>query len=153
MVEAKNKKISTKYVYGNVAYDLEPEIEPKIEKKIKKKNKNSYKFKLIGKIIIISILSFLLVYRFTIVMKLTYDIRNIKTQISEINNNNENIKINLANMNNIWDIEKEAVGKLGMVIPNAAQIKYVSVKPLTLASEKYSQSAFQMIQRLLGLIY
>lgn len=155
MEEAKNRKYQTKYMYGSVAYDLEPEVQSKIKTKAKsgKKNKASYKLKLMGTILVVFLLSFLLVYRFTLVMKLTYDIRNLKTQITEVNNDNENIKIQLAQMNNIKLIEKIAIEKGGMVVPDATQIKYVSVKPLTVASEKYSQSAFQMIQRLLGLIY
>jgi hypothetical protein len=155
LVEAKNKKIPSSYVYGNVAFDLEQDIEPIIEKKINRqpKSENSHKFKLIGKIIVISILSFLLVYRFTIVMKDTYDIRSLQTQINATNGENENIRIDLANLNNIKTIESIAVGKRGMVIPDSSQIKYLSVKPLTLSSDKLSPSAFQMIQRLLGLIY
>lgn len=155
MVEVKNKKNRTNYVYGNVAYDLEPQQQPKIEKKVKKQKKNnaSRKLKLIGKLIVISVLSFLLVYRFTMVMKLTYDIRNLKTQITELKGTNENIKMEIAETNNIKVIEKLAVEKDGMIVPDSSQIKYVDVKPLTIASEKYSPSAFQMIQRLLGLIY
>lgn len=155
MVVAKNKKASTKYIYGNVAYDLEPEISRNVEKKVVKsiKNKNSHKFKLMGKIVVIFVLSFILVCRFTMVMNLTYNIRNIKTQIGQINNENENIKISIAQINNIKSIEKIAVGKDGMVVPDRSHIMYVSVKPLTLSSEKYSQSSLRMVQRLLGLIY
>lgn len=157
MVEAKNKKISSKYVYGSVAYDLEPVVQPQIEiqRKIKKNNKhkNAIKLSLMARIIIVSVLSFMLVYRFTMVMKLTYDIRDLKTQIVQINNDNENVKIDLAEKNNIMGIEKIAVEKCGMIIPEPSQIKYISVRPLTKSSDKYSASAFQMIQRLLGLIY
>lgn len=155
MVVAKNKKVSTKYIYGNVAYDLEPEISPVIKKKAVKKRKtnNSHKFKLMGKIVVVFVLSFLLVYRFTMVMNLTYNIRNIKTEMSQINNENENLKINIAGINNIKNIEKIAVEKDGMVVPDRSHIRYVSVKPLTLSSEKYSQSSLRMVQRLLGLIY
>lgn len=152
---AKNNNTSSKYIYGNVAYDLEPSVSPGIEKNVKRnvRKNNSHKFKLMGKIVIIFMLSFLLVYRFTLVMKLTYDIRDTKTLISQLIDNNENIKIDLAEVNNIKNIENVAVDKEGMIVPDSNHIMYVSVKPLTLSSEKYSQSAFQMVQRLLGLIY
>lgn len=154
MVVAKKDEVSTKYIYGSVAYDLEPAIIPEIEEKVVKvrKSQAGIKLKLMGRVIVFFVLTFLLVYRFTMVMKITYDIRSSKTQIGLLNNVNENIKIELAKMNNIKYIEKVAVSR-GMIVPNPNQIRYVCVNPLTLSSGKYSQSAFQMIQRLLGLIY
>lgn len=153
MVEA-NKKTSG-YVYGSTAYEIAPDIKPRrVVKPVKRaKTKATNKFKLMGRIIIVFVLSFLLVYRFTLVMKLTYDIRDTKAQITAVNNDNENIRIELATLNNIKVIEKTAVEKCGMVVPTAAEIKYVSVKPLTLSTEKYDQNTYQMIQKLLGLIY
>jgi hypothetical protein len=155
LVEAKIKNPQVKYIHGSVAYDLAPEINPNITKKHKivKKNNNLYKYKTIGKIIVIFILSFLLVYRFTMIMNKTYEIRNTQTQINTFNESNENIKISLAQMDNIKNIEKIAIEKRGMIVPDNKNIMYISVKPLTASSEKYTQNAFHMVQRLLGLIY
>ena len=155
MVEAKIKKPQTKYVHGSVAYHLEPEISPKIVKKIRKvkKNKNLNKYKTVGKIVTIFVIALLLVCRFTMIMSTTYEIRNTKTQISQLNGDNENIRIVLAQNNNIKNIEKIATEERGMIVPDSKNIMYISVKPLTLSSGKYTQSAFQMVQRLMGLIY
>jgi hypothetical protein len=155
LVEAKNKKPQTKYIHGSVAYELEPEINPKIVKKVKKarKNKNLHKYNTVGKLLIIFVLAFLLVYRFTMIMSRTYEIRDTKTQISQLNGDNENIRIGLAEKNNIKSVEEIATQKRGMIVPDSKNIMYISVKPLTLSSGKYNQSAFQAVQRLLGLIY
>jgi hypothetical protein len=147
------KKRSSKYIYGSVAYDIEPVIQPKRVKQPAKRTKPTKKFKLMGRIIIIFMLSFLLVYRFTLVMKLTYDIRATKAQITQLNNDNGNIRIDLAQLNNIKQIEKDAVDKCGMVIPTKDDIKYINVKPLTVAPQKYDENSYKMIQKLLGLIY
>jgi cell division protein FtsL len=154
--EVKTKYNSSKYVYGNVAYDIEEEIAPRIKKNTSNKKKTSREFsklQMVGKIIVVFALSFLLVYRFAIILELTYDIRNIKTEIASVIDTNENIKIDLAGKNNLRDIEKIAVGKRGMIVPEQNQIQYVCVKPLTPTMDKYSPSAFQMMQRLLVLIY
>ena len=152
MVEA-NKKTGN-YTYGSVAYDIEPEIRRKqqVHKQNSKKS-NKKKFILMGRIFVVFVLSFLLVYRFTLVMKLTYEIRNVKTQIAQINNNNENLRIDLAVFSNIKTIEKTAVDKCGMIVPPISDVKYVDVTPLTLSDEKYDKSTYQMIQKLLGLLY
>jgi cell division protein FtsL len=154
--EVKTKYNNSKYVYGNVAYDLEQEIAPKIKKNTSNNKKTTKKFsklKMVSKIIVVFALSFVLVYRFAIILELTYDIRNVKTEIASVIDANENIKIDLAEKNNLKDIEKVAVGNRGMIIPEQNQIQYVCVKPLTPTTDKYSPSAFQMMQRLLGLIY
>lgn len=156
MEEVKTNYKPSKYVYGNVAYDIETEISPKIKKNTSNKKKTTKKYsklKMVSKIIVVFALSFLLVYRFAIILELTYDIRNVKTEIASVIDANENIKIDLAEKNNLRDIEKVAVEKRGMIVPVQNQIQYVCVKPLTPTMDKYSPSAFQMMQRLLGLIY
>lgn len=153
MVEANKKEV--KYIYGNVAYDIEPAPKKRSTTKVvpKKKTAPTIRLKLMARILMIFMLSFLLVFRFALVMQLTEDIRTAKAQISTLSNSNDDIRIQLAQANNLRKIDTVAVKSCGMVAPTQSDIVYVSVKPLTAATERYSQNTYQMIQKVLGLIY
>jgi cell division protein FtsL len=155
----KNKKYSRNYMYGSTAYDLQPEInKEKKQKNVKKPRKNSKaKFKLMGSVIAISFLSLFILTRFASIVKLTYDVRSIKSEIRKVQEENDNIKVEMAKLNNIKSIEKMAVGKLGMVVPDKKQVVYIDVKPLTSLKEnkelKTASEAGKVVQKIFGLIH
>lgn len=157
MVMVKNKKSAKPYTYGNVAYDIQPEKESNRKRKAQKSKKPNTalraKLKIIGMVGILFIFSFLTISRFTVIISMSADVRGIKKQITNIQKENENIKVELANLDNIRKIEDYAVNKYGMVVPEKNQIVFVDVKPLTNSSEETKFTAFQTIQKLLGLIY
>lgn len=129
----KNKKPSKNYVYGSVAYKIQPEIsdEKKPIKKRKTKSRVKIKLKMVRRVLIIGIISFLTLTRFASMIKLTYDIRTVKSDIKKVQETNENTRVQMAKMNNIKSLEATAVSKFGMVIPEKNQIVYIDVKPLT----------------------
>lgn len=155
----KNKKYPKNYVYGNVAYNLEPEINPR-RKQIKRKktnNKVKIKRKMVVSIVLIACISLLALSRFASVIKLTYDIRGIKSEIKTLQEANENIRVQIAKKSNIKSIEETAVNELGMVIPDKSQIVYIDVKPLTSlagrSNEGEKTAANQFVQKIIGLLH
>lgn len=155
----KNKKQSKNYVYGNVAYDIQPEIkkEKKPIKKTKTKNKAKVKLKMVRGIFIISVISFLTLTRFASMIRLTYDIRAVKSDIKKIQETNENTRVQMAKLSNIKGLEETALGKLGMIIPDKNQVVYIDVKPLTSSTEQLKEgkktAANEFIQKIFGLIH
>lgn len=159
MVMVKNKKNSKPYVYGNTAYDIHPEKKqevknkPRKKKKIKQNKDLKIKLKVISTIGLVFLLSFLTISRFTVIMSMSADIRDIKSEIKKVQKENENIKVDLARMDNIRNIEHVAMNQYGMVVPQRDEVIYIDVKPLVASNEKPQVTAFQTIQKLLGLIY
>lgn len=133
LVVEKNKKNYGNYTYGSVAYDLEPKVlkEKKTVKQKKNKSNAKNKLKLIFTIGILASCSFIILARYASITKMTYNIRGIKSDISKMQNQNENISVEIAKQNNIKSIETAAVGQYGMVMPENKDVVYVDVKPLT----------------------
>lgn len=155
----KNKKYSKNYVYGSVAYDIQPEIkrEKKPVKRVKTRNKAKIKLKMVGSIMVIAVISLLTLTRFASIIRLTYDIRTAKSDIKKVQETNENTRVQMAKASNIKSIEETAVNKLGMVIPDKSQIVYIDVKPLTSIVEQSKTgtetAASEVIQKLFALIH
>ncbi len=155
----KSKKHSENYMYGSVAYDIQPEIknEKKPIKRRKQKNRVKIKLKMVESIFIIALISILTLSRFASIIKLTYDIRTVKSEIKKVQEANENTRVQMAKMSNIKSIEETAVSKLGMVIPNKNQVVYIDVKPLTSLNDQSKEgtktAANEFIQKIIGLIH
>lgn len=155
----KNDKYQKHYTYGNVAYELQPQIEheEKIKKQPKKDTKAELKvkFKLMGLVAVLTVFSFLLLCRFAQINTLTAKIRTVKNDIKVAQKENENLEVQIARIDNIKDIESKAVGKYGMIIPDRSAIVYVDVKQLALNEDQNDKkaTAYETVQRLLGLIY
>lgn len=153
----KNKKYSSNtYTYGNVAYDYEPEIKKKVKspKVPRTKKKANSKLKLIKMIVIVFVMAFMVTVRFTAIMNINSDIRQLKTDIKTVQQDNENIKVEIAKLNNIRNLEKLAVEKEGMRVPSANEVFYVDVKPLTLSTDtKKTETTLSLIKQLFGALY
>lgn len=154
-----NNKYSNTYTHGNVAYEIAPEIHVKKKKNTKKARKTQssakakQKLKLLFGITAVAVLSFLVLCRYTIIMGMTSDVRKVKSEIKQVQKNNDNTIVEIAKYNNVKNIMQVAVEKHGMVSPEKDSIVYVDVKPLTLINEKTETSSVSFIQRVLGLMY
>lgn len=154
---SKNPRNKSNYVYGNVAYDIQPEIkhEKKPVKRKKANNKVKLKLKVVGSIMVVAFISLLTLTRFASMIRLTYDIREVKSDIKKVQEENENTKVQIARMSSIKGIEETAVNKLGMVIPDKGQIVYMEVEPLTALTEEHEEgrrtALNDFVQRIFGL--
>lgn len=154
---SKNPRNRSGYVYGNVAYDIQPEIKQE-RKPVKRKKTNSkvkLKLKVVGSIMVVAFISLLTLTRFASMIRLTYDIREVKSDIKKVQEENENTKVQIAKTNSIKGLEETAVNKLGMVIPDKGQIVYMEVEPLTALAEKPEEgkktALNDFVQRIFGL--
>lgn len=150
----KNEKRSYNYTYGNTAYELQPEIVKKEKKKASRRPKKNTKKKLkvMSMIGVVCIFSFLSLARFSAIINLQGNIRFVKSEISKIQKENENLEVDIAESNNIKAVQEVAVNNYKMVYPENSDIVYVDVNPLTLPDDNEKKSAFQFVQRLLGLL-
>lgn len=154
LVVEKNKKNYGNYTYGSVAYDLEPKVvkEKKVVKQKAKKRNVKNKLKLMVSIVIITICSFGILTRYAAITKKTYNIRSIKSDISKMQKQNENISVDIAKQNNIRSIETVAVGQYGMVMPENNSLVYVDVKPLTPLKAETPTNSNSFFHKILGFI-
>lgn len=151
------------YIYGSTAYDYEkpkksikdkkPIEKPKVKKK--KSNKNKAKLKLMLSVSVVFLMAFITVGRYTAILTLSSDIRDQKQEVQNIQKDNQNVKVELAKLNNTKDIEQEAINKHKMTYPTKENTIFISVAPLKSESpkDKQTESALTTMQRILGLIY
>lgn len=156
----KNKKQSDRYIYGSVAYNIQPEIEEEkkpVRGKRKKPNENAkMKLKVMGSVLVFACLSLFVLSRSATSIKLTYSIRETKTKIKQTQEANENIRVNIAKKSNIKKVEEVAVNKLQMIIPAKTQVIYLDIKPLVAIDSKENgndeAASTGIIQKLIGLL-
>lgn len=134
MLEGKNR------FSGNTV--LKPQYEPQIEKdKDKEKEKKEQykrnkkvqqkllkkKFKTLRNIIIVFILGITLVARYGILYGMQKELTNINSEISEVEKESENLKVELVHYSNLSNIEKVAGQNLKMVPPNKDSAIYTDL--------------------------
>jgi cell division protein FtsL len=142
------------YTYGNLAYEMPEEKKEKQKISSPKKTRPSAKLKLraITYVLAIFSLSFLVLLRFSYIYKINSDIRAVKQELKVAENNNENVRVEIAKLNNIKSIEDAAL-KAGMIVPDKANIRYVKTKPLTAVQQEPEPHTDSLMQRLFGIIF
>jgi len=144
------------YVQGSVVYKLKEDN--KVEKKTQnkpRKNKQSKKlFKFVLKVLFVSFFSFIILARFYNIIKLNAEIRNLKKEIKLVQDENDNLRVEIAKFNTLKNIDKLAVQKYGMIVPHPSDVYYVDVTPLNVAKDEENNKKINLsfIYRLLGLI-
>ncbi|WP_027308726.1 hypothetical protein [Caloramator sp. ALD01] len=154
MVMASNKN---RYkTQGNVAYKVEVNEKnkvKKVEKPKKSTNKNiKVKLKVLRFILFTFALSIFTLSRFVLIYNMNTELRELKSQVAQVQKENQNLQVSLAVKNNIKKIEGEAVKKYNMVNPKAEEVKYVDVKMLSSAEDK-KVTAYKLFQKFVGFIH
>ncbi|MDU6877397.1 cell division protein FtsL [Clostridium tepidum] len=132
MLEEKNR------FNGNTV--LKPQYEPQIEKDNKKDKKEQYKknkkiqqklvkkkIKTLQNIIIAFILGVILVARYGMLYSMQKELSNINSEISKVEKESENLKVELVHHSNLSNIEKIAGEKLKMVPSNKESAIYADL--------------------------
>ena len=106
-----------------------------------KKNINK-KIIVMRNIMIAFIVGITLVGRYCIIYNLQSELNTTKQNITALNKENENLKVDLVKYNNIQYIEDVAVNKLGMVTPDRNHAIYanISKNSIITAESKNSES-------------
>lgn len=121
------------YVKGSTA--LAPEIQPNEKKKkdnkrekqllVKEKNKSAKnKLKIIRNISLTFLIGVTLIGRYSKIYNLQKQLNTINGDITMLNKDNENLKVELVKFSNIQYVEDIATKKLGMVRPTKDSIIY-----------------------------
>ncbi|MFL0195515.1 hypothetical protein ACJDU8_08040 [Clostridium sp. WILCCON 0269] len=78
----------------------------------------------------------ILVYRYSIIYDMQTELNSVEVNISEVNRQNENLKVDLVKYNNLQYIENSAINKLHMVVPNQANAAYVNLDKQTIKTQE-----------------
>ena len=68
-----------------------------------------------------------LMYRYSVISELKYDINTINREIDEIGNQKKEIQVKLEQSNRSDVIEKIAMEQLGMIYPSEENIVYIEI--------------------------
>lgn len=101
-----------------------------VEKKQVKKNnskKVKSKFIIIRNIVMAFIIGIVLVGRYCAIYNMQKQLNTTKTNITELNKQNDNLKVELVKYNNIQYIEETAVSKLKMVAPDKNKAVFCNI--------------------------
>ena len=80
----------------------------------------------IARLIVIALLVFLPLYRFSVITESQYRLEKLKSEIKDIDMQNERLKVEIANLKSIARIEDIAKNKLNMKEPENQQIIYLN---------------------------
>lgn len=127
------------YIQGNTV--LQPEYIPyedervlkeeikreRLKKRRKAKQRLKRKVKIIRNISLCFIVGLIFVGRYGVIYNMQMELNSTKTNINEINRENENLKVELVKYNNLQHIEDTAVNKLQMIRPDKSAAVYTNL--------------------------
>ncbi|EDS77816.1 hypothetical protein [Clostridium massiliodielmoense] len=95
-----------------------------------------------------------LVYRYSLIYNMEKDIIDVKKQISNVNAENENLKIGLLKYDNIKLIEEKCEKELSMVPKSSTNVQYIDLnknnfKDISVSEEKTKNNIFKKIKEIL----
>lgn len=118
--------------------EKEKEEKKKRYKQINRRIKN--KLKIIRNIALIFTIGITLVARYSIIYDMQRELNSIKSNINNINKENENLRVELVKYSNIMQIEDIAINKLHMVKPDKSMAVYTDLsKEIVQSTEKKKQ--------------
>ncbi len=138
-----------KYVNGTSAvktervhYDVYEENKLLKEKK-KFKSNRKLKVKLFFGIITVFVMFAFITYRFSLITDLNYRVNKANIQYNNLKNENQILKVDIKSTTDLEKIKEIAESKLGMQMPDKAQVVYVNVpeRDYTDVSSDYAKSS------------
>jgi len=105
------------------------------KKKIKKINrKTKSKALFIRNIFLAFIIGLTLIGRYSAIYNMQQQLNSVKSNINEMNKENDNLKVELVKYNNLHYIEDVATNKLHMISPNRNDAIYANISKETIIS-------------------
>ncbi|SHH38133.1 hypothetical protein SAMN02745207_00948 [Clostridium grantii DSM 8605] len=119
------------------------ELEEFKRKQLRKKlqQERLTKTKVVASFILTFTLGLSSVYRYSTINKLQKNIGDIKTEISRIDAENEDLKINLLQYKKVAFIEDYAINELEMVIPSSANRTFVNLEKNNFIDEQKDENS------------
>lgn len=126
----------------------------KEHQRINKEKSINKKVVILRNIALLFIVGLTLVYRYSIIFNMEKDILDVKKQISNINAENESLRINLLKYNDINLLEEEAFKNLNMIPKSRVNDIYIDLdknnfKNNIQEGEKESDNLFSKIKKIL----
>lgn len=130
------------YVYGTAAEKIEYDVYQhnevlKNKKKIRTNNKT--KVKVVFTLLLIFAMFSLIMYRYSMITELNYDIAKTEKNYDKIKDENARLLVQIENETDLKKIKEVAINELGMQIPNKMQTIHISVdkKDFTVVAKEY----------------
>lgn len=122
--------------------------------RINKQKSVNKKAKILRNIVLCFIIGITLIYRYSVIYNMEKDILDVKSKISAVNAENENLKIGLLKYNNIKEIENSAVKGLSMIPKSGANIVYINLeknnfKDFSKAEVKKNEGIVEKLKKIL----
>lgn len=111
--ETSPKKLQPEYVLTKKA-KKKTNVKPQNTKKPGKQQKNKYNYKPVVYIGLAFVMLFTISYRYSLINEEYNSKENIKSKVSAVQKENEQLKVSIENSLNLSSIEKAAQDKLGM---------------------------------------
>ena len=124
--ETSPKKLQPEYVPTKKA-KKKTNVKPQNTKKPSKQQKNKYNYKPVVYIGLAFVMLFTISYRYSLINEEYNSKENIKSKVSAVQKENEQLKVSIENSLNLSSIEKAAQDKLGMQKLTNDQKIYISL--------------------------
>ena len=124
--ETSPKKLQPEYVPTKKA-KKKTNVKPQNTKKPSKQQKNKYNYKPVVYIGLAFVMLFTISYRYSLINEEYNSKENVKSKVSAVQKENEQLKVSIENSLNLSSIEKAAQDKLGMQKLTNDQKIYISL--------------------------
>ena len=124
--ETSPKKLQPEYVPTKKA-KKKTNVKPQNTKKPSKQQKNKYNYKPVVYIGLAFVMLFTISYRYSLINEEYNSKENIKSKVSAVQKENEQLKVNIEKTLNLNNVEQSAKEKLGMQKLSNSQKVYVSL--------------------------
>jgi cell division protein FtsL len=125
------KQIS--HVYGDYSYKPRPVAKPKPE--AKKANNLAVKVAIVSCVLLAVITGLLLTATHTQITYKTDNIIQLKREISDLQNANERLKLEIARLKSLDRVEFIATTELGMIQPGINDVEYIAFEDTNMEAE------------------
>lgn len=145
--ETSPRKLQPEYTPVRKKYPKKSTAKKEYNKKQPRKNsrtkndESKNKIKVFGYVVLLFIVLFTISYRNSLIDESFSQIKGLKSEISEIEKENEQLKVNIESKLNLNNLEKSARELLGMQKLNSDQVIYVNIK-----KQDYIEPATEKIQ-------
>jgi cell division protein FtsL len=137
------KQIS--HTYGDYIYQPRPVVRPRPKAKNKNKNMLLAKVVVVGSVLFAVLIGLLLTATHAQITSKTDNIIRIKNEISDLQNTNERLKLEIARLKSLDRVELIATTELGMIQPGINEIEYIAFEDIEEAAVSPRENASQEI--------
>ncbi|KPU44043.1 cell division protein FtsL [Oxobacter pfennigii] len=142
--------------YIDINKKAKEKVKTDVKSKVKAKPKTSAKSKLrlVAFVLTMFCMGTLVVARYAMIMEMNNQVRNIKTEISEAQKENESLNLKLLQFYDIKQIEKEATSELSMVRPKIQDTIVVSLPAEyeTMAENNQQPKVVSMLDKIANML-